>query len=348
MTGCGRTISTVPSQPASYPLFDLAAFPAGFTPTGHGREELLSQLGMSPKATQHGDWPLLLHGAGNPISHLRIKEATDWLQSQSRSIVESFSHEDIAQGNEWFLDTIARHGLMVTGSSGVQGQWPKLLMTLGRNGRFYLDHQLPDAHAAQHYLIKFQRGNHAQLGRIFDAEAPYMQLAHHLGLRVYQPITRLGHALFIPRFDRNTHGASFVRHAQESLAAFCNRAGFEIRLSHDVALAAIHCYCSDPIIEATEYLCRDMANVVLGTKDNHARSTAFTRDGNGNVMLTPLFDFAPMYLQPDGVARTMHWTVGERTPLIDWIGITNDVASQLGMDPSLIEHCETPRQHLLQ
>lgn len=40
--------------------------------------------------------------------------------------------------------------------------------------------------------------------------------------------------------------------------------------------------------------------------DNHGRNTAVqVRDGA--VRLTPLFDFAPMYLDPEGIARACRW-----------------------------------------
>lgn len=50
-----------------------------------------------------------------------------------------------------------------------------------------------------------------------------------------------------------------------------------------------------------------MANLALGNKDNHARNTAVQRDYAGGVWLTPLHDFAPMFLHPDGIARRIRW-----------------------------------------
>jgi serine/threonine-protein kinase HipA len=42
-------------------------------------------------------------------------------------------------------------------------------------------------------------------------------------------------------------------------------------------------------------------------KDNHARNTAVQRDFKGHIALTPLYDFAPMYLHPDGITRRIRW-----------------------------------------
>ena len=49
-------------------------------------------------------------------------------------------------------------------------------------------------------------------------------------------------------------------------------------------------------------------NVVLGNKDNHGRNTALLRYETGVVKLAPMFDFAPMYLDPEGIARVCRWS----------------------------------------
>ena len=85
-----------------------------------------------------------------------------------------------------------------------------------------------------------------------------------------------------------------------------------------------------------EYLRRDVANLALGNKDNHARNTAIQRDFNGAIQLTPVFDFAPMYLHPDGIARHIRWQGKEReTP--DWNAILGEVC----------EACDLPREPLV-
>ena len=66
-------------------------------------------------------------------------------------------------------------------------------------------------------------------------------------------------------------------------------------------------YCTNPEQEIIEYVKRDLANIALGNKDNHTRNTAFQRFTNGEICLSPLFDFAPMWLHPDGIARCTRW-----------------------------------------
>jgi serine/threonine-protein kinase HipA len=80
-----------------------------------------------------------------------------------------------------------------------------------------------------------------------------------------------------------------------------------------------------------EYLKRDVANLALGNKDNHARNTAVQRDFNGHIALTPLYDFAPMYLHPDGIARRIRWDNNDAGQP-DWARVLDrvcDLAAQI-------------------
>jgi serine/threonine-protein kinase HipA len=124
-----------------------------------------------------------------------------------------------------------------------------------------------------------------------------------LRLRVHKPLVLRQQALFIPRFDRLVTAGGGTRLAQESLATLTGRAGFGVVPTHNEVCRKLAEVCSDPLREILEYLRRDIANIALGNKDNHARNTALQRDFSGHIALTPLFDFAPMYLHPDGIAR---------------------------------------------
>ncbi|MCO4856739.1 type II toxin-antitoxin system HipA family toxin [Herbaspirillum sp. WGmk3] len=276
-------------------------------PQGYGRGELLRQLGLDERAEASADWPLLCAGAGNPIGNLRVQEAWEWAQARSGPQLRGFAMDDIAARSEDFNEYLAQHGLFLAGSSGVQGEWPKILLTRARDGLFYLDHALPDEQAERHYIVKFGRGPDPDLADILRLEAPYMQLAMHLGLKVHGALQLQGKALFIPRFDREVRGTEVVRHAQESIASLCGVTGFAAIPSHNVVCARLGEVATDPLPEIIEYLKRDIANIVLRNKDNHARNTAIRRDAQGRISLTPLFDFAPMWLHPDGIARRMRW-----------------------------------------
>jgi serine/threonine-protein kinase HipA len=275
-------------------------------PQGFGRQEMLQGLGLPPTAGVGADWRLLMVGAGNPIGHLRVKEAAQWLAAQA-STLRGFTDDEVAQRGEDFAEHLAAHGLFVAGSSGVQGEWPKLLLTRADDGLLYLDHTLPDDRAVAHYIVKFGRGADRQLAGILRHEAPYMGLAQRLGLRVHAPLVMRQRALFIPRFDRQAQGGRVTRLAQESIASLTGLPGFDTVPSHDQVCQALIQHGTRPQDEVLEYIKRDVANLALGNKDNHARNTAVQRDAQGRVALTPMFDFAPMYLHPDGIARRMRW-----------------------------------------
>lgn len=296
-------VNLTPLRTAHWPGFIMDLLPQGY-----GRQELLRQLGLAERTETRADWALLLAGAGNPIGNCRVREAHDWLNSRSNTAPpQGFSLADIAQRGENFTEHLATHGLFVAGSSGIQGEWPKLLLTEDATGHYFLDHTLPDTAAKQHWLVKFARGQNPHLNEILKLEAVWMELARCLGLRVHGKLHLHERALFIPRFDRELTSTGLQRHAQESLYALCQCSGFGTRLSHNTTCAALAQAVTNPQTEIIEYLKRDIANVVLGNKDNHGRNTAIQRRANGWVGLTPLFDFAPMVLHPDGIARSMRW-----------------------------------------
>ena len=318
---CARwPVGLEPLQAPHWPVFLIDMLPQGF-----GRQELLRRIGLPATAGVAADWRLLQVGAGHPIGHLRVKEAAAWLAQQPGPTL-GFTDAQVAERGHEFSEYLASHGLFVAGSSGVQGEWPKVLLTRAEDGLLYLDHSLPDERARQHYIVKFGRGTDAQLASILRHEAPYMALARMLGLRVHAPLVLQQRALFIPRFDRCVQAGGVLRLAQESIATLTGLPGFDAVPSHDQVCAALLRHCTDAQTELIEYLKRDLANLALGNKDNHARNTAVQRDFAGRVALTPLYDFAPMLLHPDGIARRIRWE-GNDDGRPDWGHVIDQVCA---------------------
>src|SRR5450830_371916 len=276
-------------------------------PQGYGRKELLNQLRRDENAGPGADWDLLCAGAGNPIGNIRVKEAHAWVSERTRGQGHGFTMEEVVERAGDFNEYLAQHGLFLAGSSGVQGEWPKILLTQATDDLLYLDHTLPDELAEKHYIVKFGRGENQALANILTCEAPYMQLARKLGLRVHDNLLMRERALFIPRFDREVVDGRVKRHGQESVASVCGLSQFGEVPSHNAFLLKLKGIASDMPKETIEYVKRDIANVVLGNTDNHARNTAIQRRDDGHIGLTPLFDFAPMFMHPDGIARRMRW-----------------------------------------
>jgi serine/threonine-protein kinase HipA len=282
-------------------------FLADLLPHGYGRTELIRRLGLPAGTGRGADWQLLLAGAGNPIGHLRVADAAAWLAAQPAVIDVSFTAEDVSGRAPGFLEYLADNGLFVAGSAGVQGEWPKILLTEDYEGRLHLDHALPDERASRHWIVKFGRGEDRNLALILEMEAAYMALAARLGLRVHGPLQFRDRALFIPRFDRRVGEHGVERIAQESVASLCGMTNTDGHMNHDRIVRELANVATDPDAEVAEYVVRDIVNVVMGNRDNHARNTALQRFDDGTIRLTPLYDFAPMMLHPDGIARRIRW-----------------------------------------
>lgn len=317
---CQLRVGLEPLELPHWPPFLIDMLPQGF-----GREELLRRLKLADPSAVPDDWHLLLAGAGNSIGNLRVKEAVLWL-TEHQGPLRGFHDDEIAARGDEFSEYLAAHGLFVAGSSGIQGEWPKLLLTRAEDGLLYLDHTLPDHRAREHFIVKFGRGTNARLAQILRHEAVYMALAQRLGLLVHGPLRLRERALFIPRFDRCVHEGGVVRLGQESIATLTGTAGFGIVPSHDEVCRQLIRRCTQPQTEVLEYLRRDVANLALGNKDNHARNTALRRDFAGHIGLTPLYDFAPMYLHPDGIARRIRWESEATHPgQPDWSRVVDDI-----------------------
>jgi len=314
------------------------AFLMDLLPQGYGRKELLRQLNFSENTQEQADWALLKAGAGNPIGNLRIKEAYEWLQGQFPvQQNHGFSLDQVVERQENFIESLASYGLFIAGSSGIQGEWPKLLLTQGHDDLFYLDHTLTDHQVKQHWLVKFSRGSDQNLDKILMHEALYMKIAQYLGLRVHQELELHGKTLFIPRFDRKVIDGKVERIAQESIASLGGKAGFGVRMTHNQICSLLMQCCTEPKQEIFEYLKRDLANVALGNKDNHTRNTAIQRFSNGIIRLTPLFDFAPMWLHPDGIARTTRWERDDHGGMPIWHSVIEQIAESTMIDPKEIK-----------
>lgn len=314
------------------------AFLMDLLPQGYGRKELLRQLNFSENTQEQADWALLKAGAGNPIGNLRIKEAYEWLQGQFPvQQNHGFSLDQVVERQENFIESLASYGLFIAGSSGIQGEWPKLLLTQSHDDLFYLDHTLTDHQVKQHWLVKFSRGSDQNLDKILMHEALYMKIAQYLGLRVHQELELHGKTLFIPRFDRKVSDGKVERIAQESIASLGGKAGFGVRMTHNQICSLLMQCCTEPKQEIFEYLKRDLANVALGNKDNHTRNTAIQRFNNGIIRLTPLFDFAPMWLHPDGIARTTRWERDDHGGMPIWHSVIEQIAESTMIDPKEIK-----------
>jgi serine/threonine-protein kinase HipA len=197
---------------------------------------------------------------------------------------------------------------------------PKFLLTTDIHGRWFADMALPDDLAREHWLVKLPRGKSDEDRAVLRNEAAYLKVADAVGLRcIYVPVLR-GEMLFVRRFDRQvTPGVNGVQHLhQESLASIIGQRGFGMAHSQQTLLAGIRRVVTDTAGETMEFIKRDVLNLALRNTDNHARNTAVQRTPEGLIQLTPLFDFAPMFKDPEVVSRSCHWRDTQGVRQTDW------------------------------
>jgi len=300
----------------------MPAFLYDLVPQGGGRRFLLGELNLSDGPS--ADFPLVRAGAFNPIGRLRVAEAVDYFDAHvtrhpaARSL-PGLTIDEVVQRSEEFKERMFLHGMLGTGTTGIQGAAPKYLLTRDREGLLHGDAVLPDTNALEHFIAKLPRGASAADHKVLRNEAAYMGVAAELGIRTHSKLPEIhGDVLLIPRFDRVVRDGKVARIHQESVASILGLAGFDVRPSLFGVVNGIRQVAGDPRAETLEFIKRDVLNLAMRNTDNHARNTAL-QVVDGRVQLTPLFDFAPMYLDPEAIARVLRWYRPEtRVELTDW------------------------------
>ncbi len=303
----------------------LPAFLYDLVPQGAGRRFLLGEL-QQPDGPD-ADFPLIRAGAFNPVGRIRVAEAVDYFEQHvarhpAARGLPGLTIADVLARSAEFKETMFLHGMLGTGTTGVQGAAPKYLLTRDRAGLLHGDALLPDADATQHLIAKLPRGNSPADHKVLRNEAAYMRVAAALGIRTHADLPTLyGDVLLIPRFDRIVHDGKVVRLHQESMASILGLPGFDLRPSLFDIVAGIRKVVTDPTAETLEFIKRDVLNLALRNTDNHARNTA-VQLVDGQVRLTPLFDFAPMYLDPELIPRALRWYRPDtKVELTDWADV---------------------------
>lgn len=316
--------------PVNFDLYSDKNWPAfllDLVPTGYARQAWLKSLGL--KDDDSAWWQLLRHAAGNPPGNLRIAGAA--VKNPVRH--PGFDRQDILEKNVDFIEYAEVNGALVAGATDVQGQAPKFLLVEDRNNRWHAEGALPDDQILCHWLVKFPRGKSEADRQVLRNEAPYYEAARAFGLHAGSPLEYQDDALFIRRFDRRVTQAGVERLGMESMASVCGISEFGFRGSHNQICEMINRFATDPRQDVFEYIKRDILNVALRNTDNHSRNTAFLKDPSGTIALSPLFDFAPMFLDPEGIARASRWEAeGEKeVGLPDWGHIAEDLEQRIGL-----------------
>ncbi|KAA3499245.1 type II toxin-antitoxin system HipA family toxin [Agrobacterium tumefaciens] len=291
-------------------------------PQGHARRKLAEHLSLA-EGSRASDLPLLLRSATGGIGNIRIKEAAEAETERLRGVErQGVTEAEILERSDRFMEVADRFGMLASGSSGLQGEWPKVSMTQANDGLYYPDSFVTDDEAVRHVIVKLVRSSEPVDRLILEGEALYSRIAQEIGLNVHEPSTYAESVLIIPRFDRKKkEGGGTVRLGQESLISAIGVADFGHVGSHEAYIDVLRQYSANPFADIVEYLKRDIANLALGNPDNHGRNSALSKHQDGTIRLSPLFDFAPMRLAKEGIVRSTRWAMmrdGGRDHLPDW------------------------------
>ncbi|OBX77047.1 toxin HipA [Moraxella atlantae] len=294
-------------------------------PAGAGRRYWLNYLGLAHLSEPEQNFRLLQSATIAPIGHLRIKQAVENLPIGEN---RSFDIEEVVNRHADFLDYANQMGAIAGGATGAGGEAPKLVLRVTSNDKVWIDHQqLADGpYDAQdsYYLVKFPRGTRSEIDcDILRAEYHYYQELASLGFDTIETTQmRLIEgerypSLWLPRFDvRQNKQGQIQRLAMESVYAMLKQQP-ATRLYHGQTIRALidimnksnmttEGFKLDKTAFVIEWVKRDLLNIAFGNSDNHGRNTAFLR-GEHSIWLSPIYDFAPMKADPEGIARSMIW-----------------------------------------
>jgi serine/threonine-protein kinase HipA len=336
------------------------AFLDDLRPMGNARRWWLNRLNLQDAPSS--DFALLRQGSAAPVGNLRIAQSVP-----PRDEVRRFPAEAVIQREHEFIAWAAENGAQVGGATGAGGDSPKLLLRQDPDGEVWIDawQDQPD-HPARHVLVKFARGKSTRDRDILRSEYVYYQALARLGVDTI-PTEGMalhegdnGPSLWLPRFDVRREGGREVRLGIESMYSLLGAVP-GARLAHRDVLTALQRVVPEedwPKV-LVEYVRRDLLNLVFGNSDNHGRNTSVLKSAR-TVWLAPVYDFAPMKMDPEGVTRTTHWGPLEAGGDVDWPRLlktfgphedavgqgVRSLAAQLVELPKLLVELGLPRQTL--
>lgn len=317
-------------------------------PAGASRRYWVSALGLQGLPPGQQDSELLRHATIAPVGNLRIKEAVPERASGSQLHIRRFTREDVIDRHGDFLEYAQQMGASSGGATGAGGEAPKLLLRCSQDNEVWIDTWQDDPHNLdRHYLVKFPRGKRSQDDcDILRTEFAYYHELASLGIDTIdtdamQLIEGERYpSLWLPRFDVTQEADGLTRFGLESIySLFDAPPGSHLNhfrvIRHLVALLENQyrvLELNEPFDRTSfviEWLKRDMLNVAFGNSDNHGRNAALLKRPEG-IWHAPVYDFAPMKADPEGVTRTTRWgSPFEEGGNFDWIAIAhalNDLA----------------------
>jgi serine/threonine-protein kinase HipA len=288
-------------------------------PMGNARRWWLNRLRLID--APGSDFQLLRQGTVAPVGNLRIAESLPPRLGPPRR----FPADAVVEREHDFIAWAAEHGAQVGGATGAGGDSPKVLLRRDPDGQVWIDvWQDEPENPASHVLVKFARGKHERDQLILRSEYVYYRALAQLGIDTISTDGmelregQNGPSLWLPRFDVRRQEGREVRLGVESMYSLL-AASPGARLLHQDVLAALRKVVPSREWPALllDYVQRDVLNLVFGNSDNHGRNTSVLKSSE-RIWLAPVYDFAPMKMDLEGISRTTHWGAFERGGDVDW------------------------------
>lgn len=286
-------------------------------PAGASRRYWIAQLGLQSKSPAEQDYALLKAGTIAPIGNLRVKESLPQLPEESQLKTRRFPAEWAIERDTDFLEYAQQMGAASGGATGAGGEAPKLLLRRTENSEVWIDTWQDDLHIQDtHYLVKYPRGSRSEIDcDILRAEYHFYHEIHSLGINTISTRKMLlceGErypSLWLPRFDVDFVAGKKVLFGLESVYSIMEKPPGSYLNHFDVIRTLIdklQLTGGERKRLVIEWVQRDMLNIAFGNSDNHGRNSAIIKKPDG-MWLAPVYDFAPMKADPEGVVRTTQW-----------------------------------------
>ncbi|WP_413737438.1 type II toxin-antitoxin system HipA family toxin [Sodalis sp. RH21] len=293
-------------------------------PSGASRRYWANYLDLAGLSADQQNFVLLKHGTMSPVGNLRIKESLPEFTLLSETLF--FSIDDVKNRAGDFLDYAQNRGAAAGGATGAGGEAPKLLLRCSEDQRIWIDtYQNDSANRDIHYLVKYPRGARTEVDcNILRAEFYYYHELESLGfdtiptrhMRLEEGLNYP--SLWLPRFDVSFEDKGYIkRFGMESVYSMLRKTpGVTLYHEETIRILIDKITQSNMVVEqdfnfdvkafVIEWLRRDLLNIIFGNSDNHGRNTSFLKDEN-SIRLAPIYDFAPMKADPEGIPRTTKW-----------------------------------------
>lgn len=301
--------------------YGYAYFLDDIIPAGASRKYWVNALNLKHLDENQQNYELLKYGAIAPIGHLRIKDAYENIPKNDK--IDYYTIKDVNHRNADFLEYCCEQGTIISGATGAGGDAPKILIRLNPNHQkdkcVWIDNQQLGNTTDEYYLVKYPRGKKTPIDcDILRAEYCYYQELSRMGFNTIDTQNMKLYegekypALWLPRFDVfYDEQNNFHRYAMESVYSLLKKnAGAYLRheecIKHIIQLIQQTGLKFDTKAFIIEWVRRDLLNIAFDNRDNHGRNTAFLR-WNNTIQLAPIYDFAPMKLDPVGISRSTKW-----------------------------------------